>query len=262
MLRHIAGLLWWPLYALPLLAIVVLAVCGLSRSSTSHRCATASPPCWRTIPRWPRSAAYAIAVVDFTLAVLVDHVRLNDYDDRYLVLTNAFGPIGRHLDAVPGDSLAGSRSRPRRPGERAAGVRARRRRAARGGIPHVGSGSLHYQIRDQLAQVLVQRAPHGVLLGGYWETYVFTALQPPERRDDAGDMGRLLAHAVDARESPRSARGDCRLCEARPRSAATSIEMPPTLTQHGATLTLADGHWIENDYYQFGRYINTTPAPR
>jgi hypothetical protein len=34
--------------------------------------------------------------------------------------------------------------------------------------------------------------------------------------------------------------------------------MPETLTQHGATLTLADPHWIENDYYQFGRYINPT----
>ena len=31
------------------------------------------------------------------------------------------------------------------------------------------------------ARILVERAPRGVLLGGYWETYVFTALQPPER---------------------------------------------------------------------------------
>ena len=30
------------------------------------------------------------------------------------------------------------------------------------------------------------------------------------------------------------------------------------MTQHGATLRLADPHWFENDYYQFGRYINVT----
>ena len=37
--------------------------------------------------------AYGIAAINFILAVIVDQIRLNGYDDRYLTLTNLFGPV-------------------------------------------------------------------------------------------------------------------------------------------------------------------------
>ena len=107
-LRHIAGLSWWPLYALPLVAIVMLAASWMvaivtRRSGLRDRVVAvlADDTAMAAL------GAYAIAALNFTLAVLVDHVRLNDYDSRYLTLTNTFGPICRHVDALPGDPLAG-----------------------------------------------------------------------------------------------------------------------------------------------------------
>lgn len=259
MLRHIAGLSWWLLYALPLVAIVVLAVSWIvaivtRRTSLRDRVAAvlADDTAMAAL------GAYAIAVVNFTLAVLVDHVRLNDYDDRYLVLTNTFGPIAGILTL-----FLAIRWLVRAPAVRAgvqpvfvfAGVV-----LLAVGFP-ARTPSLHYPVREQIARTLVERSPGGVLLGGYWETYVFTALQPPERAMTPVTW-EGFSRTPWTPAAVRKAREVIVVYAKTSGSRGPSLDLPQTLTQHGATLTLADPHWIENDDYQFGRYINPTPAPR
>jgi hypothetical protein len=256
-LRHIAGLTWWPLYALPLVALVVLAgmwtigiVTGRRRLRERVAAVLADDTAMVAL------GAYAIAALNFTLAVLVDHVRLNDYDSRYLTLTNTFGPIAGILTLFL--SLRWLVDSP--------ALRARLQPifAVTGvvllaiGFPR-GAETLHYRLHETTANTLAERAPRGVLLGGYWETYVFIALQRPDRA-----MTPVLWEGFSRTPwtpaALRTAREVIVVYSKPPMSRGQSVDMPPTMTQHGATLTLADGHWYENDSYQFARYINTTPA--
>jgi hypothetical protein len=255
-LRHIAGLSWWPLYALPLVAIVVLAAMWIAGIVTGRRslvdrvdAVLADDTAMAAL------GAYAIAALNFTLAVLVDHVRLNDYDSRYLTLTNTFGPIAGILTLFLGLRWL----------IRAPALQARLQPifVAVGivllatGFPR-GADTLHYRMHERLANTLADRVPRGVLLGGYWETYVFAALQRPERA-----MTPVTWEGFSRTPwTPASVRAAREVIVVYSKPAMTrgqSVDMPPTLTQHGATLTLADGHWLENDSYQFGRYVNTTP---
>jgi hypothetical protein len=256
-LRHIAGLSWWPLYALPLVAIIAIAamlMAGIVTRRKELRDRVVAVLADETA--MAALGAYAIAALNFTLAVLVDHVRLNDYDSRYLTLTNTFGPIAGMLTlflairALFGAPAARARVQP---------VFALIAIAVLAtGFPK-GADTLYYRVLDTTARRLVDRAPRGVLLGGYWETYVFTALQPPERA-----MTPVTWEGFSRTPwTPASVRAAREVIVVHAKTGGPrgpSIDMPATLTQHGATLTLADGHWIENDYYQFGRYINTTPA--
>ncbi len=93
--------------------MIVIAVMLVAAIVTAARraCAIASSPCWPTMTAMAALGAYAIAALNFTLAVLVDHVRLNDYDSRYLTLTQHVRADHRHVDALPGDPLAGRRAR-------------------------------------------------------------------------------------------------------------------------------------------------------
>jgi hypothetical protein len=116
-----------------------------------------------------------------------------------------------------------------------------------------------YRLQTVTARELAARMPRGVLLGSYWETYIFSALQPPERAmtpipwEGASRTPWTSASLANAREvivvypKDHSAR-------------APSVTMPETITQYGATLRLDNAHWLENDSYQFGRYINVTAA--
>lgn len=262
--RHIVSLSWWPLYLLPLLAIV--AVAALSIGAIVTRRPALRDRAVAVLADDTAIAvlgAYAIAAIIFTLAVLVDHVRLNDYDNRYLTLTNTFGPAAGILTLFLAIRWLVRRWLARAPAAQSLvqpifvliGIA-----MLATGFP-VGAETLYYLTHERLARTLVDRAPRGVLLGGYWETYVFTALQPPERA-----MTPVLWEGFSRTPWTPAALHDAReviVVYAKtggPRG--PSIDMPATLTQHGATLTLADGHWIENDDYQFGRYINRTPAAR
>lgn len=256
-LGHIFGLSWWPLYALPLLAILALAALSIAAIVTRRPdLRTRAVAILADDTAMVVVGAFAIAVIIFTLAVLVDHVRLNDYDSRYLTLTNTFGPIAGILTLY----LAirwWLRARPSQwrvePTFALVGVV-----VLAFGFPR-GEETLHYRTHDRIARTLAERAPRGVLMGGYWETYVFTALQPPERA-----MTPVLWEGFSRTPWTPAALAPAReviVVYAKtggPRG--PSVEMPPTMIQHGVTLTLADGHWLESDAYQFGRYINPAPV--
>lgn len=254
-LMHLVRQPWWPLYALPIAALIVLAVMCVYALVTRK-----SAP-WLAVKRvladdtaMMAVGGVAIAALTFTLAVLVDHVRLNDYATRYLTLTHLFLPISGLLTLYLLIRAA---------------VRTPSRQAFVQPVCAViaivllvvmfptPQPSALYRLQAMTARVLADRAPRGVLLGGYWETYVFTALQPPGRAltpvlwEGLSRTPWTVASLKPAREVivvyPKD--GTLR---------APSVVMPEQLTQHGVTLRLDDPHWFENDFYQFGRYINVT----
>ena len=92
--QHLARLSWWPLYVIPivvLLGLVVALVYAVVTKRESPRAQICDAFALDTVIL--AVGAYGIATVNFALAVLVDHVRLNGYDDRYLTLTNLFAPV-------------------------------------------------------------------------------------------------------------------------------------------------------------------------
>ena len=93
-LRLIGHLSWWPLDALAILLVLALAITATScviRRNDAVRARLRSALADDTVIL--ATAAAGIAILNFALAVMVSHVRANDYDIRYLTLTNLFGPI-------------------------------------------------------------------------------------------------------------------------------------------------------------------------
>jgi hypothetical protein len=118
--------------------------------------------------------AFGIAAINFILTLLVTHVRINQYEDRYLIPTTLFGPISAILILflMFREALHMGRAR-------------------RFATPVFLTISLallwiafprptyhpEYESFRTTASVLSQQAPRAVLLGDYWGTYVVAALQ-------------------------------------------------------------------------------------
>jgi len=91
-----------------------------------------------------------------------------------------------------------------------------------------------------------------VLMGNYWDTYVFTALQ--------GDSAMVPVPFEDSvTRTPwtiESVRRASLVIVACPRSAPGAPVSPPqTLQQYGRTFTLVDPRWHETTAYAFAQYV-------
>ena len=167
---------WWPfdvLTTLVILAMICVAIYTLVRKRTdlllSLKKTIADDTMILII------GAYGIAAINFVLTLLVTHVRLNVYEDRYLIPTTLFGPVSAILIlfVMFRSSL------------QAISVR----RIAKPVFLCVSvallwlifpSRTYHadYDSFQTTANVLAQQAPRAVLLGDYWGTYVVAAIQP------------------------------------------------------------------------------------
>lgn len=248
-LRLIGHLSWWPLDALAILLVLALAITATScviRRNDAARARLRSALADDTVIL--ATAAAGIAILNFALAVMVSHVRANDYDIRYLTLTNLFGPISGLLTAwlLLRVAVRGPYARH----VQAAGVLAAAAWLA-GTFPKARP-SIAYQRSEATALALAARAPHTVLMGSYWDTYVFTALQ--------GDAAMVpVPFEGDVTRTPwtvESVRRAKRIIVACPRSAPGAPVSPPwTLQQYGRTFTLVDPRWHETTAYAFAQYV-------
>ena len=194
------------------------------------------------------TAAAGIAILNVGLAVAVSHVRANDYDIRYLTLTNLFGPISGLLTVWLLVRVAVGAPYVRH--VQTAGVLAAVAWLA-GTFPKARP-SIEYQLSEATALALAARAPHAVLMGSYWDTYVFTALQ--------GDAAMVpVPFEGDITRTPwtiESVRRAKQVIVAFPRSApGAPVSPPPTLQQFGRTFTLVDPRWHETTAYAFAQYV-------
>ena len=253
---------WWPLAALGTIAGALLAVCLFYCAVRGRQMRVCSPGLRLDLCTLIAGSA-ALALANFAVSVVFTWVRLNNYGPRYLALTHLFGAFAGLL------ALALLLSVPAR-------VYAARRVVfaaltaallALGVLlfPPVRREAEYDRLRG-VAASLAQRAPGGVLLGGYWDTYVFAGLEPRARLIPVPAEDQL----VRTPWTPQLMRAAAQVIVVHhvfPNSGAVETPIPyttfgdgqtppPVITQHGATLRLVMPHWFEQDGYVFSLYRN------
>jgi hypothetical protein len=252
-LQHIAGLSWWPLYLLSTLMMLALTCSFLyaffkKRAGLIEKLRIVLADDTTILA----TGAFAIAAINFALAVMVDHVRLNLYDSRFLTLTNLFGPISGVLIIFVIIKIILKSSRFISYAQPASIVIVLLLLTIK--FP-AQSHNHEYKHTKEAALALARKAPRGILMGGYWETYVFPALQP----DNQMIAIPLEGHEVRmpwTRELVR--RATQVIVEYRRKDSGGPVVPPERLNQYGASLRLVDPKWYENDLYAFALYLNET----
>ena len=117
-----------------------------------------------------------MAAMNFAIMISINHVRTSYYNVRFHALTYLFGVVSGLLAIYLvirsfGESL------------RCGSIRltigcCRRVYISRRQLSTACTEWIYTRVNRQMALALSQKAPGSVLMGGYWETYVFVGLQP------------------------------------------------------------------------------------
>jgi hypothetical protein len=252
MTRELRALSWWPLYLVPVLASLALAATlayALIRRRrdlvSKLRAAVASDGAIAAM------AALGIAALNFTFAVLVDHVRINGYDTRFLTLTNLFGPISGILTIFLLIERSVHTTRFRTYAQPAFAVLVVVLLAVRfPSAPH----NPRYELDKATAHAIARKAPGRVLMGSFWETYLFAALQ----RKDAMMVPVPFQDQVLATPwTPALLRRSDQVIVAFRRDPYGMVRpRAREVRQYGVRLRLLDANWYENKTYVFALYVN------
>lgn len=249
-LHNLSKLSWWPFYLLPTLAIAALASYFLYlffKKRPELRARLRAILLDETVILIV--GAYGIAAINFVLSVMVSHVRINLYDERFLTLTSLFGPISGLLTLFLILSWAARRanlSQYAKPAFLLAGLFLLTLKFPAAGV------SPEYKTLKETALALAQKAPRGILMGGYWETYVFVSLQPTNAMTPVPVEGQVV-YMPWTIESLRWA--DQVVVEYRHSNLGEPLSPPPQLSQYGSKLSLVNPRWYENGEYAFALYV-------
>ena len=201
-------------------------------------------------------ALTAMAIVNFAIINSVNHVRTSDYDVRFHALTYLFSSVSGLLTIYLGIRILTNRIG-----------------ATRYVLPLVVAGAFIYlfvsfpprtssglyRLNRETALAIAQKAPGTVLMGGYWETYVFVALQRTNTMTPVpfeGVLNRIPWTIASLHDSQQV------VVEYRTSNLAPKDLVPPNqLRQHGNLLTLQDAHFYENGPYAFALYLNERSKP-
>jgi hypothetical protein len=256
-LHHLGEFSWLPFYVLPAIAILCFAGSYLYASLKKRGDLLEE---MRAIVHNDTAIliveTYGIAVINLFLVIITNHVRLNDYDDRFLTMTHLFAPVSGMLTLfLMFDFVARSfRSRAyARPALILAGLIFLTLKSP----PRVDSA--YYKMINETAIALSQKTPQGVLMGGYWETYVFTTLQPTDTMTPVPFEGQGYRTPWTAAQLRTASQV---VVEYRHGALKDWPQTPPEhLTQYGRSLRLIEPKWYENDTYAFALYLNESQSP-
>jgi hypothetical protein len=192
-----------------------------------------------------------IALINLVLMTMLSHVRLGGYNNRYLLPTFFLGSIAGLMTIYFVLRLV-----------------AQRLKLTRYVIPIAVAGAFlfvvvrfpHFELsplykRDKAtALILAQKAPGAVIMGGYWETYIYAALQQPTNTMTPLPLEGLHVRIpwtppllVNAREA---------VIEYRHNEVMNRGPLPAELVQYGNVLKLKDPQFYKNEEYSFALYIN------
>jgi hypothetical protein len=205
----------------------------------------------------------AVALVNFAGSFLFLWMRLNAYGPRYLAPTHLFGAFAGLVALclfVTSSAKVRAARRAVFPALAAACLLALALK-----FPPVRKNP-EYETLLTAAAGLAGRAPRAVLLGGYWDTYVFAALRPDARITPVPADDQLLRTPWTPQLLRRSPEVVV-VHHAIPRSAEVETPLPydtfgdgqhppPVIRQYGATLRLATPRWYESGGYVFTLYRN------
>ena len=244
-LASLAAMSWFPLYVVALLALVSLIGWCLLRLARGQGARIAS---LRTV-LGDDSALFAagvvgIATLNFCLVVLVDHVRYNQYDTRYLAIAHQLAPVGSLVACYLVVERGLAHLRPR----------AGRALLAAGVVVLLLAmperrPSPQFQDVKRVATDLARKAPGDVLMGGYWQTYVFTSLQPQGTMTPVPVNANRTAWTIDAlAQAPEV------VVEYVQTPLGGGDRPPASITQHGHTFRLVVPRFHVDGGYAFALY--------
>ncbi|MDT7541200.1 MAG: hypothetical protein QOE33_1104 [Acidobacteriota bacterium] len=209
----------------------------------------------------------SVALINFASAVVFLWIRLNLYGGRYLALTHLFGAFAGLsalllLFTLPARAYAARRVVFPGVAIACALVLALK-------FPLVAKNP-EYENLKEIAAGIAARNPRAVLLGGYWDTYVFAALRPSDALTPVPSEDQL----VRTPWTPRSLRDSTEVVVVHhyfPYSGGMEVPAPYTtfgdgrdpphfIKQHGATLRLDTPRWYEHGGYIFTLYRNVSDA--
>lgn len=240
---------WWPLILLPVIALITLGCTSIyfhrrkrNKSLARLKDLIGDDTFFLIL------GSLGIALINFVLLVFISHVRENFYDNRYNTLTYLFGFMSGILTLF---SVFRMIVRP-----------ARIRNYAVATVLIAGVAVLafefppkryspDYVIYKKTAATLAQKCPQCVLMGGYWETYVFSGLQPINTMIPLPLEGQYLRIPWN-REKLREAKQV--IVEYRHSKLGSAESPPQSLVQYGNSLWLVDPKWYENEKYGFALY--------
>lgn len=243
----------WPL--LPLMLIVVIAVGGSLVYFKLKRRGDRLAKLRKLLLEETAvliAGAFGIAVFNFVLSVAVNHVRLNDHDNRFLTLTFLFGAVSGLLTLYLLFRALLTKAKISKYCIPALMFAVFLFLFVR--FPTRRQNDL-YRVEQETAHALANKAPHAFLIGGYWATYVFAPLLPtdtliPLPRE--GDLVRM-PWTIKMLSGEKFVFLEYRLS-----NAFAPYTPPEQLTQYGNTLRLVEPKIYENGPYEFALYVNTT----
>jgi hypothetical protein len=119
-----------------------------------------------------------------------------------------------------------------------------------------------YLTLQETARHLSQEAPGNVLLGGYWETYVFAALDAKHAIIPIPAEGESMRTPWTTEALKRA---DQVIVEHHRKEMSDRLggplAPPPQLVQYGETLRLVTPRWYVNGEYVFSIYRHETQQP-
>jgi hypothetical protein len=198
------------------------------------------------------AGTFAIGSINFIITVLVSHIRLNDYSQRYLTPSYLFISFSGLLTLL---LLAGRTKRHSRSLQSAIAVACLAFLLFK--FPPAVINPFYTRL-TQTASSLSQKASGSVLLGGYWETYVFAALDPNGSIVPVPAEGESLRTpwTIEALKQ-----ADQVIVEHRPPSLGGPEAPAPYLVQYGIPLRLITPGWYVNGEYNFSVYKNEARQP-
>jgi hypothetical protein len=249
-LQSVIDFEWSPLILLALMSTVGMAVAVIYISRRRRNSPARVRNFFLDDTTFTIFGGIGIAAVNFVLMTIVDHVRISLYDNRYLTVTFFFGAISGLLVVWRVLKLAVERIDRVNYAEWI--FSSALLLALVIAFPRKLDARL-YKLRKETASILAQKSPNAILMGGYWETYVFSALQPVNMLMPLpleGHQVRMpwarnaLHHATEV------------IVEYKSTTKEGDEHTPPErLTQYGDDLRLVNPKWYENDEYAFARYV-------
>ena len=196
-------------------------------------------------------ALAGIGLINLVLMTVLSHVRLSVYNSRYLNPTFFLGSIAGLMSLYIASRLVAQRLNLTRYVVPIAIGLAFLFLIVR--FPHF-EPSDNYKRDKETALTLAQKAPGGVVMGGYWETYIFASLQQPTNTMTPLPLEGLHVRLPWTPPLLRNAREA--VIEYRHNEVMTRGPLPAELWQYGNRLKLKDPQFYQNDKYAFALYIN------
>jgi hypothetical protein len=250
---------WWPLYWVPAVALAAFAAAFVyARTRRERELEQRLRGVLADDTAIVVIGSYLVAVGNLAIVVLVSHVRYNDYDERYLSPTNLFAAVAGLLTLFLVAKFFVRGASALRRAE--LGFLALLALGLTFAFPSRGADEGYLQHRHT-ALALAHKAPDGFLMGMYWDTYLFSALQASHALTPVPFDGikNRMPWTIDWLRKADS------VIVAFARDADRADSPPVTLHEYGSLLELETPRFYEDPEYVFARYRNVAPrrdAPR